>query len=113
MKQLFLFPDVKEKDVPKVTGSYPHSLDSSTVKKQMGLALEDLLTAFEMQDISVITEDASFSFQGLSRGVSTKGSIEIEESMINVTIELPFSAMAFKGRVQNAIDKRVPPFLEV
>ena len=68
--------------MPKVTGSYPHSLDSSTVKKQMEFALEDLLTAFEMQDISVNTEDTSFSFQGVSRGVSTKGSIEIEESMI-------------------------------
>ena len=117
MKQLTLFNRhdyySKENEMPKVTGSYPHSLDSSTVKKQMEFALEDLLTAFEMQDISVNKEDTSFSFQGVSRGVSTKGSIEIEESMINVTIELPFSAIAFKGRVQNAIDKRVPPFLEV
>ena len=99
--------------MPKVTGSYPHSLDDVTVKKQMEFALEDLLTAFEMKDISVTKEDASFKFQGSSRGVDTKGSINIGQSMIDVTIELPFSAIAFKGRVQNAIDKRVPPFLEV
>ena len=99
--------------MPKVTGSYPHSLDDVTVKKQMEFALEDLLTAFEMQDISVTKEDTSFKCQGSSRGVNTKGSIDIGQSMIDGTIELPVSAIAFKGRVQNAIDKRVPPFLEV
>ena len=99
--------------MPKVTGSYPHSLDATTVKRQMEFALEDLLTAFEMQDISVITEDSSLQFQGISRGVNTKGTINIGEDVVDVTINLPFSALAFKGRVQNAIDKRVPPFLEV
>ena len=77
----------------------------------MKLALDDLLKAFEMQDVSVTEEENYFKFEGISQGVNTKGTIDIHSTNVEVTIELPFSAIAFKGRVQNAIDKRVPPFL--
>ena len=97
--------------MPKVTGIYEHTLDISDVRGKMKLALDDLLKAFEMQDVSVTEEENYFKFEGISQGVNTKGTIDIHSTNVEVTIELPFSAIAFKGRVQNAIDKRVPPFL--
>ena len=98
--------------MPKVTGIYEHTLDISDVRCKMKLALDDLLKAFEMQDILVIEEKNYFKFEGISRGVNTKGTIDIHDTNVEVTIDLPFSALAFKGRIQNAIDKRVPLFLE-
>ena len=97
--------------MPKVTGIYEHSLDNLEVRSKMKLALEDLLKAFEMKDIAVIEDDDKFQFSGNSRGVDTKGTIDINETDVQVSIELPFSAIAFKGRVQKALDTRVPPFL--
>lgn len=97
--------------MPKVTGTYEHTLQACDVKDRMKFALDDLLKSFEMSDASVSEEEAGFNFEGMSRGVSTKGSIEVHDTSVVVTIDLPFSAIAFKGRVQKAIDKRVPPFL--
>ena len=111
MKQLYLFPTTKEKDVPKVTGSYPHALDNEIAHAKTDEALDDLLQAFEMPDAERTKEGNLITFKGVSQGVNTGGSIEITENALNVTIELPFSAIAFKGRVQKAIDKRIPPFL--
>ena len=97
--------------MPKVTGTYPHEHDNETVHAKTEEALDDLLQAFEMPDAERTKEGNLITFKGLSQGVNTGGSIEITENTLNVTIELPFSAIAFKGRVQKAIDKRIPPFL--
>lgn len=97
--------------MPKVTGTYEHALQTCDVKDKMKFALDDLLESFEMDDASVAENETGYEFSGTSRGVKTKGSIEIHDTSVVVTIDLPFSAIAFKGRVQKAIDKRVPPFL--
>ena len=97
--------------MPKVTGTYNHTLQVCDAKDKMKFALDDLLESFEISDASIEETDNSFQFEGISRGVNTKGSIDIQDTSVKVTIDLPFSAIAFKGRVQKAIDKRVPPFL--
>ena len=97
--------------MPKVTGTYPHALDMDSVRGKIREALDDLLESFEMKDVERNEDGNTTTFKGVSRGVNTGGSIEISESDVKVVIQLPFSGLAFKGRVQKAIDKRIPPFL--
>jgi len=97
--------------MPKVTGTYPHTLDMESARGKMREALDDLLESFEMKDVERNEDGNTTTFKGVSRGVNTGGSIEISESDVKVVIQLPFRQVAIQVALQKAIDKRVPPFL--
>ena len=106
--------------MPKVEGTYPHSMTKSEAIAISKKAVMELLSAFEATDTKVVTVDgitnhknkSSVEFSCKSRGFSITGGVLIKENEIDVTVVLPMMAIAFKGRVKAAMDKHIPTHLE-
>ena len=100
--------------MPKVEGTYPHSMDREDAINASKKAITKLLASFEATDtlISSDSED-SLGFSCLSRGMKISGKIFIYKDEVKAIVDLPMMAFAFKGLVQAAIDKHIPKHLEV
>ena len=99
--------------MPKVKGTYPHNLSVAEVGRRSAKAIEELLNDFEATEIELRdngTDEMEFSC--VSRGFSISGEVSINEDDIEVVVDLPMMAFAFKGRVKDAMDKRIPQYLE-
>ena len=99
--------------MPKVEGTYPHSMtkvEAADVSKQ---AMTKLVASFEATDV-VITSDGedNVGFFCKSRGFGISGKVLIKENEVDVTVVLPIMAIAFKGLVKAAMDKHIPKHLE-
>ena len=106
--------------MPKVQGTYSHSMTKSEAIAISKQAVMELLSAFEATDTKVVTVDgitnhknkSSVEFSCKSRGFSITGEVLVKENEVDVTVVLPMMAIAFKGRVKAAMDKHVPKHLE-
>lgn len=99
--------------MPKVEGTYAHSMGQEKATEVVKGAVTKLLDAFEATDIDV-TDDGrdNIKFSCKSRGFSIDGKAVIKDNEIDVVVNLPMLAMAFKGLVKAAMDKHIPIHLE-
>tara|TARA_R110002020_G_scaffold423470_1_gene632575 strand:- start:74 stop:397 length:324 start_codon:yes stop_codon:yes gene_type:complete len=99
--------------MPKVEGTYPHSMDEEQVVVASREAVAKLLDSFEGTDVDIVDDGKdNVGFSCKSRGFNISGKVFIKENEINVVVNLPMLAMAFKGLVQAAMDKQIPKYLE-
>ena len=106
--------------MPKVEGTYPHSMTKEEAVEVSKKAVMKLLSAFEATDKKVVTVDgitdhtnkSSVEFSCKSRGFSITGEVLIKESEVDVTVTLPMMAIAFKGLIKASMDKHIPKHLE-
>ena len=99
--------------MPKVEGTYPHSMTKEQATDASKKAITKLLAAFEATDTTVASDgEDNVGFSCKSRGFSITGKILIKDNEVNATIALPMMAIAFKGLVQSAMDKHIPKHLE-
>tara|TARA_R110002012_G_scaffold269906_2_gene454109 strand:- start:5119 stop:5445 length:327 start_codon:yes stop_codon:yes gene_type:complete len=101
------------KIMPKVEGTYAHNMGQEKATEVVKGAVTKLLDAFEATDIDV-TDDGrdNIKFSCKSRGFSIDGKAVIKDNEIDVVVNLPMLAMAFKGLVKAAMDKHIPIHLE-
>jgi len=108
--------------MPKVEGTYPHSMDREDAINASKKAITKLLASFEATE-TLSNSSATFDtghrvrdeigFSCMSRGMKISGKVFIYEDEVKVIIDLPMMAFAFKGLVQAAIDKHIPKHLGV
>ena len=99
--------------MPKVEGTYSHSMTKEQATDASKKAITKLLAAFEATDTTVASDgEDNVGFSCKSRGFSITGKILIKDNEVNATIALPMMAIAFKGLVQSAMDKHIPKHLE-
>jgi len=99
--------------MPKVEGTYPHSLSKVMACELSEKAMSNLLTSFEGTDISIASDgEDNVSFNCKSRGFSIAGKVVIRDNEVDAVVELPLLAIAFKGLVKAAMDKHIPKHLE-
>jgi len=99
--------------MPKVEGTYPHSMTKVEATNASKKAITKLLAAFEATDTTVTSDgEDNVGFSCKSRGFSISGKVVIKESEIDVTVALPMMAIAFKGLVKAGMDKHIPKHLE-
>ena len=93
--------------MPAVVVEVPHNLDSQEVIAKAKPVLEKTIGDFEGHNLDMQWSDnrANFSFKSLA--FTIKGNIVVESDKLAVTIELPFAAMMFKDKVEQAISKRL------
>ena len=102
--------------MPKVEGTYPHSITKEEASNASKKAITKLVASFEATDVVISSgltggeENVEFSCK--SRGFSITGKVLIKESEVDVTVVLPMVAIAFKGLVQSAMDKHIPRYME-
>jgi len=98
--------------MPKVEGTYPHTMDQEQAVNVVKNAVEKLLDSFEATNTE-ITDDGrdNLKFSCKSRGFSIDGKVVIKENEIDVVVNLPLLAIAFKGLVKAGMDKQIPKYL--
>lgn len=98
--------------MPKVEGTYTHSLSKGMACDLSAKAISNLLDSFEGTDIFIASDgDDNVLFGCKSRGFSISGNVAIKENEVDATVELPLLAIAFKGLVKAAMDKHIPKYL--
>jgi len=98
--------------MPKINVSIPHGLDPQAALARLQPALEKLARDFQGQDLQLTTTDTTVSFSFKSLGFAIKGQAEARPGEVAVDVELPFAAMMFKDKAQQAIEKRVSAALQ-
>ena len=99
--------------MPKVQGTYSHSMTKEEAVEVSKKAVTKLLAAFEATDTNVTYDgEDNVGFSCKSRGFSITGKVLVKESEVDVTVTLPIMAIAFKGLVKAAMDKHVTKHLE-
>jgi len=98
--------------MPKVVGTYAHSMSEEQIIVKTREAVTKLLDSFEGTDIDVVDDGKdNVGFSCKSRGFSISGKVFVEENEIKVVVDLPLLAIAFKGLVKAAMDKQIPKYL--
>ena len=99
--------------MPKVEGTYAHSMSKEEAAHATGEAIKKLLVSFEATDITIASDgEDNVGFSCKSRGFTISGKVAIKENEIDVVVNLPMLAMAFKGLVKAGMDKQVPKYLK-
>lgn len=93
--------------MPQINVKVPHGLDPQAAFARLKPSLEKLAKDFQGQNLQIETTDttAAFSFKAL--GFEIKGQAEARPGEVAVDVDLPFAAMMFKDKAQEAIQKRV------
>jgi hypothetical protein len=99
--------------MPKVEGTYPHSMTKEQAAAASKKAIAKLLSAFEATDTSVSSDgEDNLGFSCTSRGMKISGKIVVKDDSIDVTVAYP-SARWLPVLVQAAMDKNIPNHLEL
>ena len=99
--------------MPKVEGTYSHSMTKEQAADASKRAITKLLASFEATDTTVTSDgEDNVGFSCKSRGFSITGKVLIKDDEIDVTVVLPMMAIAFKGLVQKSMDKHIPKHME-
>jgi hypothetical protein len=94
--------------------SIAHNLPQEEAIKRIKSGLEDLKKRYE-DNISDMHEEwkGSICEFGLSiSGFSGKGSIDVKESQIEISANLPFAAVLFKSRIETAVREQMKEMLD-
>ena len=99
--------------MPKVEGTYSHSMTKVEAADAAKQAMTKLVSSFEGTDVSIVSDgEDNVGFSCKSRGFSIDGKAVIKDNEIDVAVNLPMLAIAFKGLVKAAMDKHIPNHLE-
>jgi len=98
--------------MPKVTVAIPHSDDPDEIVKRSEPVIEKMVDDFQGEDLELEWEGRSANFNFTSLTFKIKGDVEIDESQVQVSIDLPFAAMMFKDKVEKAIHKNLKRAVE-
>ena len=98
--------------MPQINVKVPHGLDAQTAFARLKPALEKLAADFQGQNVQIESTDSTARFSFKSLGFEIKGQAEAKPSEVVVNVDLPFAAMMFKDKAQQAIEKNVRRALE-
>ena len=102
--------------MPKVEGTYAHSMTKAEAAEAAKKAMAKLVSSFEATDVvissGITAGKYNVEFSCKSRGFKISGKVFIGEDDIKVIVDLPMMAIAFKGLVKAAMDKNIPKHLE-
>jgi hypothetical protein len=98
--------------MPQVNVKVPHGLDPQAAFTRLKPALEKLAKDFQGENLELTTTDTTAAFSFKSLGFTIKGQAEARPGEVVVDVELPFAAMMFKDKAQEAIEKNVRRALE-
>ena len=98
--------------MPKVEGTYSHSMTKEQAADASKKAITKLLAAFEATETSIVSDgEDNVGFFCISRGMKISGKAVIKDDSLDVVVNLPIIGIAFKGLVKAAMDKNIPKHL--
>ncbi len=99
--------------MPKVNVSVPHKLGADEAKRRIQSLITDSKSKFGSQATDVRetwTENHNdFGFKAM--GMSVTGSLDVQPSAVGISMDLPFAALPFKGKIEKEISDRAKELL--
>jgi hypothetical protein len=99
--------------MPHLSVEVPHQLNQDEVVERLRQKAAAARSAFQDQ-ISAFQEDwtdhqATFSIKVM--GMTTTGTVAVEPEKVNVTLDLPFAAMLFRGAIESRVRQELEGIL--
>lgn len=85
----------------------PHNLTREQARKRVDQKLQSLLGQFShhADDLQHDWTGDTLHFKGKAKGMKVEGTVEITDAAMIVDAKLPLIAMAFEGRIREAVQK--------
>ncbi len=107
-------PENKEtEEMPKFNMTVPHSLAQDEAVKRVKHLLGDVRTQFAdtIGELHEAWDGHTGRFDFSAMGYPITGSLTVNPSQVDISGELPFAAMLFKGKIESAIKDRLGALL--
>ncbi|HEX8619821.1 MAG TPA: polyhydroxyalkanoic acid system family protein [Thermoanaerobaculia bacterium] len=85
----------------------PHNLTREDARQKLDQRLTNLLSQFGHQAEEMEHEwiGDKLRFKGKAKGLKVEGTVEVTDAAMIVDAKLPLIAMAFEGRIREAVQK--------
>lgn len=92
--------------MPKISLEIPHSLSAEEVRSRLERFTESL-PQDQVSDLQQGWNGNTLTFGFKTYGIKIAGDLTAEEEKLLVNVDLPFSAMMFKGKIEEGIKKQL------
>jgi hypothetical protein len=99
--------------MPKISLSIAHALPPAEACARLKNLLNEVKAqnADKISDLHEEWDGHSGKFRLLAAGFRVSGAVIVKESQVDITGDLPFAAILFKGRIESAIRERAKTLL--
>ena len=98
--------------MPKISVTVPHQLSRADATERIKPSIEKTVTDFQGTDESIEWQDDRADFRFKSLGFAIQGKVAVTDDDATVDVELPFAAMMFKDKAEQAIAKNLARVLD-
>jgi hypothetical protein len=104
---------MKEEDMPKLNMIVSHSLSQDEAVQRIKNLLNDVKTQFadKISDLNEEWEGNIGKFNFSAMGFPVSGTLTVKMSQVDISANLPFAAMFFKGKIESTIKNRAETLL--
>ena len=99
--------------MPKINVSVPHSLTQAEAVRRIRNLLADVKTQFadKISDLHEEWDGNMGKFNFSAMGLPVSGMLTVTPSQVELSGNLPFAAMLFKGKIESTIKDRAESLL--
>lgn len=99
--------------MPKINMAVPHSLTEDEAVRRIKTLLIDVKTQFadKIGDLHEEWDGAMGTFNFSAMGFPVSGTLSVKKSQVDISGNLPFAAMLFKGKIESTIKDRAEKLL--
>ena len=91
--------------MPKFQTNVPHTLSQQDAIERMNQFTETVGKSDQVSDLEQSWHENQLHFGFKTYGIPLKGVVTVTDNNLEVTGDLPFSAMMFKGKIEGEIQK--------
>ncbi|MGI9429789.1 MAG: polyhydroxyalkanoic acid system family protein [Bythopirellula sp.] len=92
--------------MPKINLEIPHTLSAEEARSRLEKFTENL-PKDQVSDLEQSWQDNTLTFSFKTFGIQISGDLTAEHEKMLVDLELPFSAMIFKGKIESEMKKQL------
>ena len=95
--------------MPQFSVQVPHTLPQQEARERLNRFVDILRAKFQdsVNDLQQDWDGDTLRFSFKTFGISLKGGITVDDKQLNVTGDLPFTAMMFRGKIESAIREQL------
>ena len=99
--------------MPKLSLTIPHELDKEQAVERLKEGFGRIRETYsdKVTNLEETWNDSTLTFGFTTFGFKIKGSVAVERSQVEMTGELPFAAMMFKGAIEQQVRDQISKLL--
>jgi hypothetical protein len=99
--------------MPALKMSLPHQLGRQTAQERLQTRLEKLLERYgnQVSNLRQSWADNVLNFGFTTYGFAVQGNVTVDDNEVRVDSQIPFAAMMFKGKIEQALREQITKVL--